>query len=90
MNQGFSNLYSNDPKAVMMTIPEVKSLLKDAVYYGPIEGTDTKLYGKGDKWYRVILPCLACLGLTRYDNESPIVEVLEMSSDDLLANDNSQ
>ena len=83
MKTGIINLYSNNPNAVMMTIPEVNCLLKGAVYYGPIDGTDTKLYEKQDKWYRVTIPCLSCLGLTQYDNKSPIVEVLEMSSDDL-------
>lgn len=77
------NLYSNNPNAIMMTLPEVKRLLEGAVYYGPVEGADTKLYEKQDKWYRITIPCLSCLGLTEYDNESPIVEVLELSPEEL-------
>jgi hypothetical protein len=84
MKTSVNNLYSHDANAVMMTIPEVQCLLKGAVYYGPLEGADTELYEKQDKWYRVTIPCLSCLGLTHYDNKSPIVEVLEMSSADLL------
>lgn len=83
MKADINNLYSNDPNAVMMTIPQVQALLEGAVYYGPMEGEDTKLYGKQGKWYRITLPCLACMGLTQYDYESPIVEVLEIKSDDL-------
>lgn len=84
MKESVNNIYSHDDNAVMMTIPEAQLFLKGAVYYGPLDGADTKLYEKQDKWYRVTIPCLSCLGITQYDNESPIVELLEISSENLL------
>lgn len=79
-----NNLYSNDPNAMMMTIPEAHRFLDGAVYYGPFEGADTKLYEKQNKWYRVTIPCLSCLGLTEYDDTSPVVEILEINPEELL------
>ena len=82
MNSEFVNLYSKDPRAVMMTIPEAESFLQGAIYYGPVTGADSRLYEKQGKFFRVTLPCLACLGLTQYDRTSPVVEVLEMELSD--------
>ncbi|HZK42676.1 MAG TPA: hypothetical protein VFC73_00100 [Syntrophomonadaceae bacterium] len=79
MIQCSEDLYSNDENAIMLTIPEAKEFLKGAMYFGPVTGPDTKLYEKKNKWYQVTLPCLACLGLTEYNYETAIVEILEVS-----------
>ncbi|MEA1961177.1 MAG: hypothetical protein U9N81_07890 [Bacillota bacterium] len=84
MDPCLNSLYTNDPDAFMMTIPEAKKLLDGAMYYGPLEGPDTTLYEKQDKWYRVTLPCLACLGITEYDDITPVVEIMEVKPEDLL------
>lgn len=63
---------------MLMTIPQAKALLEGATYYGPFEEPDTKLYEKDNKWYRVKVPCLACLGIKKYDDTSPIVQVTEV------------
>lgn len=83
MDKCSHGLYSNNDDAIMMTIPEAKRFLQGAMYYGPFEGPDTKLYEKQDKWYRVTVPCLSCLGLTEYDNVSPVVEVFEVNPSEL-------
>jgi hypothetical protein len=83
LNAGFEHLYSGDPRAVMMTINEMEDLLKDAIDHGPILGPDTKLYEKQGKFYRVTMPCLACLGLKEYDKTIPFVEVLIVDAYDL-------
>lgn len=84
MNAAEDHLYSHDPRARMITIPEMEALIKDAEDCGPIMGPDTKLYQKDGRYYRVIMPCLGCLGKMEYDNDSPIVEVLEMDIDELI------
>lgn len=83
MNPDVSHLYSNDPRARMMTILELESFLQNAVYCGPILGPDTKLFEKEGRFYRVIIPCLACLGLTQYDKNSPIAEIVELDIYDM-------
>ncbi len=77
------HLYSHDPKARRITIAALEELLKGAIDHGPVLTPDTKLYEKEGKFYRVIMPCLACLGKMQYDSSSPIVEVLEIDADSL-------
>lgn len=73
-----SEIYSHRENAIMMSIPEAKKFLEGAVYYGPLNGPDTTLYGKNDRWYQVILPCLSCLGISAYDDTTPVVEIAEI------------
>jgi hypothetical protein len=68
----------------MITIPEARKILEGSICYGPVNGPDAVLYNNGDRWYQVIIPCLACLGIAEYDDITPVVEIAEVDLEELL------
>ncbi len=85
-HSSLEEIYSHRENARMITIPEAREILKGSICYGPINGPDTTLYNKEDRWYQVILPCLACLGIAEYDDSTPVVEIVEIDLEELLEN----
>lgn len=80
-NCKWHEIYSKAKNAQMVNILEAQEFLKNATYYGPFRGPDTRLYEKNDRWYQVICPCLACLGKASYDYTEKIVEIVEVTTD---------
>lgn len=85
-HENLQEIYSRRENARMITIPEAKKILEGSICYGPVTGPDTNLYNKDDRWYQVILPCLACLGITEYDDTTPVVEIAEVDLEEILEN----
>jgi hypothetical protein len=83
-NCNHENVDSHRENARRITIPEAREILQGSICYGPINGPDTTLYNKGDKWYQVILPCLSCLGIREYDDTTQVAEIAEISIEELL------
>ena len=83
-HENLEQIYSHRENARRITIPEARKILQGSICYGPINGPDTTLYNKGDKWYQVILPCLSWLGIREYDDTTPVVEIAEISIEELL------
>jgi hypothetical protein len=85
-HENLEQIYSHRENARRITIPEARKILQGSICYGPVNGPDTTLYNKDDKWYQVILPCLSCLGISEYDDTTPVVEIAEISIEELLEN----
>ncbi len=85
-HNNLQEIYSHKENARMMTIPEARKILEGSICYGSFNGPDTTLYNKGDHWYQVIVPCLACLGVSEYDDITPVVEIVEIDLESLLEN----